>query len=164
MEIHYRLIGQNMMVVDKYFKIYLKNSLKKYDLNTAEGMVLLALYGHDGRTEEQILHDIHQDYDGKSQDQLIDELHYDKSVMTRTMQALEKKGYVIRGDNPKDSRSFIFNLTSKAIAFKDILIEILKEWNDTLLASFDDIDLEFLKNALAIMAKNAKRKVNYENN
>ena len=54
-------IGRNIMVIDKYFRMYFKNHLKQYGLNTAEGLSLLALYEEDGRTQEQLIMLLHYD-------------------------------------------------------------------------------------------------------
>ena len=54
-------IGCNILIIEKYFKLFLKYSLKEYELNTAEGMVLLALYGHNGQTEDQTLKNLDED-------------------------------------------------------------------------------------------------------
>lgn len=135
-------IGRNMLIIDKYFKLYMKRSLSAYGLNMAEGMVLLVFYGQEGDP-------------AASQDQLIDELHYDKGVMTRTMQSLESKGYLVRQGHPKDNRSFVFTLTKRAIDFRDSLFEILKQWNDALLQGIDQASLEFLQITLTGMVQNA---------
>lgn len=156
-------IGCNILIIEKYFKSFFKESLKEYGLNTAEGMVLLALYGHHGQIENQALKDSDDKSMGITQDKLVDELHYDKSVMTRTMQSLEKKGYAIRKNNPEDSRSYIFNLTDKAFIFKQTLIGILKEWNDIILANFDHSVLQLLDNMLAKVVKNAKGTIGKSN-
>ncbi|MEG0157602.1 MAG: hypothetical protein RR661_08135, partial [Anaerovoracaceae bacterium] len=87
-------IGRVMLAYDKRFKLFMKQELARVPLNAAEGMVLLALYGHDGQTQEEILTEIHRESCGKTQEQLVSELHYDKSVMARTMQSLEGKGYI----------------------------------------------------------------------
>lgn len=152
-------IGCNILIIEKYFKSFLKGSLKNYELNTAEGMVLLALYGHNDQMDAQILKDSDINLVGTSQDQLIDELHYDKSVITRTMQSLEKKRYVIRKNNTEDTRSYFFKLTDKAFTFKQTLIEILKEWNEHILGDFDESILNLLDNMLATVAKNATKTI-----
>ncbi|MEF9951498.1 MAG: MarR family winged helix-turn-helix transcriptional regulator [Clostridium sp.] len=145
-------IGKNIFVIDKYFKLHFKNELKKYSLNTAEGMVLLALYEGDKKTEGEILSSIHKCEMGMTQEQIIYELHYDKSVMARTMQSLENKGYVIRNPNPNDSRSFIFSLTNKAKEFRPTLINILRDWTSQLLNGIDNIDI--VRDALSKMKDN----------
>ena len=156
--VSYGVIGHNIIAVDKYFRIYLKNSLKTYGMNVAEGMVLLALSEHDGLTEDQIFDNIHENTQGITQEQLVNELHYDKSVMTRTMQSLEGKGYVTRFDNSKDSRSFIFNLTESGSAFKTTLTGIMMEWTNTVLDGFDATELALMSGLLNRLENNARTK------
>ena len=156
--ISYGVIGHNIIAVDKYFRMYLKNSLKTYGMNAAEGMVLLALSEHDGLTEGQIFDNIHESAQGITQEQLVCELHYDKSVMTRTMQSLEGKGYVTRFDNPKDSRSFVFNLTESGSKFKTTLTGIMMEWTRAVLDGFDDTELALMSRLLSRLENNARTK------
>lgn len=145
-------IGRKMMIINKYFKIYLRNALKKYDLNAVEGMVLLVLYEHNNQMDKEAIDKLHINILGKTQEQIISELHYDKSIMARTMQSLEKKGFILREDNPNDNRSFIFIVTEKAIAFKPTLIEILKKWSEILLGEVEN--LEAVAAALDKMSQN----------
>lgn len=152
----FRSIGQNILIIDKYMKLYLKNSLKPYNLNAAEGMVLLELYGHDGQTQDEIICNLHQQNDGLTQEQIIDRLHYDKGVMTRTMQSLEKKGYIKRSDNDSDGRSHIFYLTPCAKNFKVKLIDILQHWSEEVQNGLDENDIKTIDLILKIMAENSK--------
>ena len=155
MNVLYKEIGRNILIIDKYFKLYLKTALKQYDLNTAEGMVLLTLYEQTGHTSAQIIQNSHPENFSATQNQLIDELHYDKGVMTRIIQSLEQKGFVRRTDHPLDSRSFLINVTDKALDFKPVLISILKRWNDLFLIGFDESSLDMLDKSLITMAENA---------
>lgn len=139
---NFRSIGRNMMIADKYFKLYLRNELQPYDLNAAEGVVLLMLY------QQAASH-------GKTQDELIREIHYDKGVMTRTMKELEQKGFVLREQNPLDSRSYLFSLSEKGRDFKETLTAILQRWNEALLADLPREDLLLVEAALNRMAQNA---------
>ena len=151
----YKEIGRTILIIDKYFKLYLKTALKQYDLNTAEGMVLLTLYEQTGNTSVQILQNSHPENFYATQNQLIDELHYDKGVMTRIIQNLVQKGFVQRTDHPLDSRSNLLNMTDKALDFKPVLISILKKWNDLFLTGFDEASLDMLNKSLITMAENA---------
>lgn len=151
---HYASIGRNMNIADKYFRLYLRDALKPYNLNTAEGTVLLSLYGKNGTTKSQIFDSVY-DHDFHTQDEIIDELHYDRGVMTRTMKGLEEKGYVLRSDNPDDCRSYIFTLTKKALEFKPILVGMLYKWNTFLLEGIGSDTLEKVESALSVMARNA---------
>ncbi len=110
-------IGRKMMIINKYFKIYLRNALKEYDLNAMEGMVLLVLYENNNHLDKDTFDKIHNIL-GKTQEQIISELHYDKSIMARTMQSLEK-----------------------AVAFKPVLIGVLKKWSEILLNEVENLDM-----------------------
>lgn len=151
-----RGLGHNIMAFDKYFRIYLKNNLKDRNLNAAEGMVLLSLMEKESKTEGEIFNSIHTIEAEITQDQLVHELHYDKSVMTRTMQSLEGKGYVIRSVNPKDSRSFIFNLTEAGLEFNEVLMTIMIKWNAAILDGFTPEEINSMNDMLARLAQNAK--------
>jgi DNA-binding MarR family transcriptional regulator len=149
-----RALGRDIFVIDKYFRMYLKNALRPYGLNVTEAMVLLALYER-GSLREDVFQDIHEHKLQKSQEQIISDLQYDKAAMTRTMQSLEGQGFVVRRENPKDSRSFLFSATEKADAFKPNLIGCLREWNQLLLGEIED--LEIVSRAIKRMADNAKQ-------
>ena len=41
-----------MMIQDRYFKMYLKDSLKPYNLNSAEGIVLLMMFKSMSETDK----------------------------------------------------------------------------------------------------------------
>jgi len=155
-----RALGRGIFVIDKYFRIYLRNSLRQYGLSTTEAMVLLALYERGGSLMEDVFQDIHGPRLQKSQGQIISELQYDKAAMTRTMQSLEDKDFVVRRENPNDSRSFLFSATEKADEFKPILIGFLRDWNQLLLNGIGD--LEIVSGAIERMADNAKQAVKGE--
>lgn len=144
-------IGKNMMIQDRYFKMYLKDSLKPYNLNSAEGIVLLMMFKSMAETDKAT----ENENPGNTQDQIIKEIHYDKGVMTRTMKDLEDKGFVSRNQHPDDSRSFLFSLTKQGLDFKDTLVSILQKWNDELLKGISSEDLEIVERSLEIMANNS---------
>lgn len=144
---HEAILGRDIFAIDKYFKIYLKNALKQYDMNATEAMVLLVLYQKSANT--------------KTQDQIIAELQYDKAAMTRTMQSLEKKNFVTRQNNPGDNRSYLFSVTEIAEDFKLKLFEILRAWNQLLLDNVEN--LEIVQKAINQMAQNAKQAVKESN-
>lgn len=142
------LIGRNINVVDKYFRIYLRNCLNPYGLNAAEGTVLLNMYEKHSDASENPLN-------GTTQEELIAGLRYDKGVMTRTMKSLEEKGYVMRSINPNDSRSYVFTLTGKGNSFKTNLVSILRQWADILFKGVDEASITALEKALNTMSENA---------
>lgn len=136
-------IGRNLIIVNKYFKMFLRDKLQQYDMNAQEGIVLLMMYRKNKLNER-----------GNTQDELIKEIHCDKGVMTRTMKELENKGFVVRDVNPDDSRSYVFSLSDKGLEYENIIIDILKEWNDNLLSGVDEDEREVVENVLNKMSKN----------
>lgn len=146
-------IGRDIIVIEKHLKLFLKNSLAKYDLNAAEGMVLLLLFEKEMNPVRNTI-DIHEELFGKTQDEMIDEIHYDKSVMTRTTQTLENKGYIVRSVNKNDSRSYIFTLSDKARDFKETLLAILRQLNEGMLKGIPPENADIVEKTLAQISAN----------
>ena len=138
---HTAALGREIFVIEKHFRLYFKGALKEHGLVPTEAMVLLTLIDTGSGPD-------------KTQEQIIEELQYDKAAMTRTMQSLERKGYVTRRNNPRDSRSYLFTATEQARRFMPELFEILRCWNDLLMKDIDDLDL--LVRGVRKMAANAK--------
>lgn len=112
-------IGQSVFITDKYFKIFLKNELKEYDLNRAEAMTLMMLLS----------------------DRPLAELHYDKGVLSRTLQSLEEKGYITRSTSAEDGRANDITVLDSAISVGHKIDVILKNWNDGVTEGIEDIEL-----------------------
>ena len=73
-------------ILSNNFQAYVNLKLKPYDLKFAEFICLLNLYENDGS---------HQDF-------IIKRKYTDKSAITRTLQSLEKKGFVRREKSEED--------------------------------------------------------------
>ncbi|MCQ4636326.1 MarR family transcriptional regulator [Anaerovorax odorimutans] len=136
----YSEIGRLMMSYGKYFRTYMKKALSPAGLNMAGAMVLMLLYEKDGR----------------SQDQLLEGVHYDKSVMTRTMQSLEKNAFLMRRKNPDDGRSWIFVLTQKGRDVKPQVLTALHEWCAIAFADISQEDIETLLRLMIRLQTNIK--------
>ncbi len=150
MDSRFTLISLNIIAMEKYFKLYFKAELKKLGGNTVEGLVLYALYIQPRADVE---------YGGKTPKQLCALLYLDKAEISRTTKCLESKGYILRSNHPTDCRSFVFRLTEKALAFKPVLTEILREWNENVLSAMDAQTLNLVNTSIENMLVNAKRKV-----
>ena len=147
-------ISRNIIIIEKHFRLFFKNSLQQYELNSTEGMVLLLLYEKETMPDGNTIDKIHHRFWGKTQDEMIDEIHYDKSVMTRTMQTLESKGYVKRNPNPDDNRSYIFTLTKKAADFQQTLFDILRLWQENSLKGIPPEEAAITEKTLSQMSSN----------
>jgi len=145
---HFTSAGRNIMISEKYFKLYLRDALEQYGINAAEGLVLHMMKMKSGETTDSV-------FNGKTQDEIIREIHYDKGVMTRTMKSLEEKGYVKRSENPADSRSFLFILTDKGEDIQEIIRKIFAEWENALVSGLDENETAVFMNMLEKASENA---------
>ncbi len=73
--------------------------LKELNLSGAEGSVLLHL-SVQGET--------------MSQDQIAEQLDYDKAAVSRAVNVLEERGYVVRQRRSDDRRAYTLSLTDRA--------------------------------------------------
>ena len=103
-------------ILSNNFQAYVNLKLKPYDLKFAEFICLLNLYENDGS---------HQDF-------IIKRKYTDKSAITRTLQSLEKKGFVRREKSEEDKRINCVYLTEKALDYKEELDKIIDEWQEFL--------------------------------
>lgn len=111
-------------------KQYLAAKLRKNDVPlTPEQFMLIDLLWNQGEMTQQ---------------QLADQLQKDKNSVTKLVDAIEKKGFVIRKQNPHDRRANTLVLTEKANELKpgakqkgiSILDQILEGISEDELRSF----------------------------
>ena len=69
--------------------------------------------------EQFLLIDLLWNHGSMSQQQLADMMHKDKNSVTQLVDAIERKGFVVRQQNVKDRRSNTLVLTKKAIELRD---------------------------------------------
>ncbi len=147
-------IVQSIFEIDKHTKLFLRNKLKPYELNLADGLILMCYYGRNKYCS--IGCDMNDSRENtKTQDQIVGQLHFDKSVTARAMQNLEQNGYLIRTDNPEDKRSYLFTLTEKGHAFELTLNNIIKDCYELLIQGIDQATLEIIKTGLHTISENA---------
>ncbi len=80
-------------------QLYLNQAFKEKQLSGAETNVLMFLYSNGDRV---------------SQDAIVSGVEVSKPAISRTINSLENKGYIVREANPVDKRSKLINLTEKA--------------------------------------------------
>lgn len=145
---HFTGAGRNIMISEKYFKLYLRDALEQYGINAAEGLVLHMMKMKSAESTGSV-------FNGKTQDEIIREIHYDKGVMTRTMKSLEEKGYVTRSENPADSRSFLFVLTDKGEDIQETIMKVFTEWENALVSGLDENETAAFMKMLEKASENA---------
>lgn len=80
--------------------IWLSEGCEQYDLTAAQAVVILIVCDHGELT----------------QDEVTKRLGLDKSVIAKTVTKLCELGFLVRGTNPKDKRTFDIRPTEKARA------------------------------------------------
>ena len=132
--------GKLISILNKSAQIYLGKALKPYDISAAEASVLLTLYTKDGVT----------------QDDLATRLYLDKSAITRLIQSLLSKNYIIRKKDEHDLRCNRIYITKHALAIKGPIHKALDSWNHILMNSFTYAEQEKIYALLERMVENIK--------
>lgn len=133
-------IGQSVFIADKYFRLFFKNAVKKYDLNRAEAMTLMML----------------------CTDRSLADLHFDKGVLSRTVQSLESKGLVTKKTSAVDARANDIEVTEAALEIGHKLDRIFEDWNEKVVSGIED--REMFARMLSIIAENAEQLANEKGN
>jgi len=82
------------------------------------------------------------DNPGVKQDDLAKVLFLDKAVVTRTINSLEQKGYIIRSQDKLDKRVKHVYLSVEAESYYPFLHNVLKRWMDYLCEGMKGKDIE----------------------
>lgn len=100
--------------------------------------------------EQFLLIDLLWNQGDMSQQQLADQMHKDKNSVTKLVDAIERKGFVVRLQNPHDRRSNTIVLTEKA---QEIKLGAKKVGISLLDQMLEGIDEEELHNFLGTLRK-----------
>jgi DNA-binding MarR family transcriptional regulator len=113
--------------INRGIRSYTRDALKPLSLNIPEAIALKMLSCMGSEASQRQLLDRMAEHAGVSDTGIP----FDKGLMTRTMQSLESKGYVLRARNPNDNRSSLFQLTKEGEAFctkmRDIMAGLIRK-------------------------------------
>lgn len=132
-------LGRSISLLYRYGQIYITKELEPYDIGPGQFMFLMALYHHDGLTQEN----------------LATCLNIDKGTTARAIAKLEANGYVVRESCEQDLRVNRVFLTQRAREFEPVISSILKRWTDILSSNMDSEEINQTLNLLDKMAQNA---------
>lgn len=141
-------IGMNIMISEKYFKQFLRDTLEPYGLNAVEGLVLHMMKMKNSENTKTRLY-------GNTQEEIVREIHYDKGVIARTMKSLEDKELVVRNPHPSDSRCFLFVMTDKGEEIHETVMNVLSDWNSALLDNLSSEETEAVSSLMEKVSQNA---------
>lgn len=86
--------------------------------------------------------------DGQTQRELADKTLNDHPNITHLIDKLEQKGYVQRGDDEKDRRSYIIKLSAKGRRDFENAIPMIKRETDRILKGISRKEIETVQNVL----------------
>lgn len=106
-------IGRMISILHRHAQAHHNHNLKDCGINAKDLPILLYLYHHDGST----------------QDAIVSFLNIDKAAVTRTVQSLEERGYIIRHKGVEDRRCNHLHLTDKARLVEKDVRDSVRSWN-----------------------------------
>ena len=116
-------------------KTCINKALKSIGLSSSEADVLMFLYANG---------------DGIRQDQIAEGVEVSKPAISRTIHSLEKKGYIIREQSPKDRREYYVHLSAKALQHKQF---VQKQYADIVEAACRGISEEKVTEIVGLFRK-----------
>ncbi|WP_440948230.1 MarR family winged helix-turn-helix transcriptional regulator [Methanosarcina sp. T3] len=108
---------------------YMAKELEAYRIGSGQFDFLMVLYRRDGISQET----------------LARILKVSKATSTRAIQSLEKEGYVYRQRDRDDLRAYKVYLTEKGKEIREVVLEKLISFVDTLLSDFTPEEKEIFR-------------------
>ena len=103
-------IGKYLSIARRAHAALLDKKLKPYDISHGQILLLVTLYKQEGINQHR----------------LCQVYNLDKAGVNRSLNKLQKNGYITKKPNSRDKRKKKVFLTDKAKKFKPELLEILK--------------------------------------
>ena len=94
---------------------------------------------------------------GRSQEELAQELCINKSTVTRNLNYLEEKGYILRNLLPNDKRQFSVYPTKKMLGFLPEIQQASTEWMRLLADGIPEEELKIFDSVLVRMQDKARQ-------
>ena len=131
---------KNISILHRQFMVFLKRELQDSGLSPAEFLYLGTLYEQDGIT----------------QDELAREHCIDKAATARTLQHMERSGFVERRQDAEDRRAKQVWLTPKAYQYQHLQQEIQDKWQTAMHQQLPPVDAAVFHDVLLHMVSRAK--------
>lgn len=119
-------LGRMFSILHKNEVLYISSKLKDYNINFAQYTILNALYNEENINQEKL---------GKI-------LSINKGNIAKSLKGLMSEGYIKRLDDKKDKRAYRIYVTEKGNSVKDIIINLKKEWNTSLVLGMNKSDID----------------------
>jgi DNA-binding MarR family transcriptional regulator len=97
--------------------------------------------------------------EGISQEELAAHFHIDKGTVARALRKLEDKEYLFRKVDSQNRRRYLIYLTEKGRKAVPTVINIEKEWENSMCSKFSEEDYNNLFDILKVLAVNSLENV-----
>jgi MarR family transcriptional regulator, organic hydroperoxide resistance regulator len=135
--IGYKIIKGEVLIKRKLLSAFLE---KGYDITFEQWTVLNVLYVEPGLIQSEI----------------ATKTYKDKTNVTRILDVLSKKGYVVRESHEKDRRSSCIYLTDTGKSMFEDLIPYTKSINEQFIKGLSDEELKIFTSVLDRICNNAE--------
>lgn len=136
-------IGLMVSMIHRTHMIFVNDKIKHMDLSAGQIPFLMVLSMEEGIT----------------QDELAAHFHIDKGVVARALRKMEDKNYLFREIDPYNRRRHLIYLTEKGKNAVPQIIDIDKEWEDSICYKISEEEYNQIMGILRKMALNCLQKV-----
>ncbi|QGH32904.1 MarR family transcriptional regulator [Gracilibacillus salitolerans] len=144
----HRSVGKLISTINRSSEMYINSKLEPYGISVTQMHFLMLLYQEDGVTQYL----------------LSQKLYVDKATATRSVQKLEKEGFIIRRESTGDRRQNLVFITDKARSIKEEILDILSGWTSILTTGMSEEEKSALLSLLQQATDNAIHSKDKEEN
>jgi MarR family transcriptional regulator, temperature-dependent positive regulator of motility len=136
-------LGLLVSMIHRTRMMYLNDRMKNLDITAGQFPFIVVLSHEEGIT----------------QDELAAHFHIDKGTVARALRKLEDKKYLFRKVDDLNRRRYLIYLTEKGRKAVPQIINIDKEWEDSMCSEFSEEEYQNLFGILKVLASNSLENV-----
>jgi len=136
-------LGLLMSMIHRTHMMYLNDKMKDMDITAGQFPFIVVLSHEEGITQEE----------------LAAHFHIDKGTVARAIRKLEDKEYLFRKVDSLNRRRYLIYLTEKGRRAVPQIINIDKEWENSMCSKFSNEEYQNLFNILKVLAGNSLEKI-----
>jgi MarR family transcriptional regulator, temperature-dependent positive regulator of motility len=136
-------LGLLVSMIHRTRMIYINDKMENMDITAGQFPFISVL------SEEE----------GISQEELADHFHIDKGTVARALRKLEDNEYLFRKVDSLNRRRYLIYLTEKGRKAVPTLINIEKEWENSMCSKFSQDDYNNLFDIIKVLAVNSLENV-----
>jgi MarR family transcriptional regulator, transcriptional regulator for hemolysin len=133
------MLMNNLSIIVRQMRVYSERKLLDLNLGFPEQVVLMFLSTHDN----------------SNQDHIAKYFEIDKGAITKTIQKLEEKKFIVRQENVDNRREKLISLSQSGKQIVKVMSSILSEWDACVYDGISKQDRQKLEEIIEIVATNS---------